>query len=137
MKGLFKFLWFSSVILAFIFIPVIVYYVSLVQQKDQAISHVLAASISPAPTLSPSVIQDPAESKLADIVNRNFADDDKDYAIVIKNFKTGEEYRFNENKKFDSASLYKLWVLGVVSKQLEDGEIDENQSLAGNLTKLN
>lgn len=137
MKSVLKLLAFSLVILAFIFIPVIVYGVSLVQQKNERIAssrQIFAAAITPTPTQAPQIDQ---ESKLADIVNYNFADEDKDYAIVIKNLKTGEEYRFNENKKFNSASLYKLWVLAVVSKKIKEGLIDEDQSIVGNLNKMN
>ena len=49
------------------------------------------------------------------------------WAAVIKNLKTGEEYKFSENSKFDSASLYKLWVMGTTYKFIREGKITEDQ----------
>lgn len=132
MKSLLRFSGYAVVILALFFIPVIVYCVSLVQKSDKAQSQVLAATIdSP---IQPT--QGPKQSKLADIVNLNFANDEKDYAVVIKNLKTDEEYRFHENVKYDSASLYKLWVLSVVKQKMKDGAFSEEDSLVGDLAKL-
>lgn len=139
MKSVLRFLGFSFVVLALIFIPVIVYSISIIQQKNEISAgrqQVYAAGISPTPPVDMK-FETETESKLADIVNYNFADEDKDYAIVIKNLKTGEEYRFNENKRFNSASLYKLWVLAVASQKINEGTLDEKQVLAGNLNKMN
>ncbi len=51
--------------------------------------------------------------------------------IVAINLKTGEEAKLNSTKVFPAASLYKLWVMAVVYKQIESG----NLSLKTNLTK--
>lgn len=123
------------VISALFIIPIVVYYISLVQQEDQKNNQVLAAESSNPYIASPSPTPI-RESKLVDIINYNFARDDKDYAVVIKNFATGEEYGFNENKKFASASLYKLWVLGVAYEKIKNGEIAEDDVISGNASKF-
>ncbi len=132
MKSIVKFLGFLFLVLALIFIPIIVYYISLLQERDQIRAQVLALSAIVQPSSTP-----PAKvSRLGEIVNDNFSEYGQDYAVVIKNLKTGEEYRFNENKKFDSASLYKLWVMGVAMQKIKDGEFDEDQVLSASLQKL-
>ena len=63
-------------------------------------------------------------------------EDDKKYSVVIKNFKTGEEFRFNDSKQFNSASLYKLWVLAVALQQVRDGKLVKDEVLSGDKNKL-
>lgn len=60
-----------------------------------------------------------------------------DYAVAIKNLKTGEEYFLNENKRFSSASLYKLWVMGEVFDQIEDGKFNLETKLSDSVEALN
>lgn len=60
-----------------------------------------------------------------------------DYAVVIKNLKTGENYSLNENKIYDSGSLYKLWVMAVVYKHLEAGTLKEDEILSEDIATLN
>lgn len=62
---------------------------------------------------------------------------DGDYAIAIKNFNTGEEYFLNENKRFSSASLYKLWVMGEVFDQIEEGKLTLETKLSDSIENLN
>lgn len=51
------------------------------------------------------------------------------YAIVIKNFKNGQEYHINENKQFSSASLYKLWVMALAFEKIKAGTLKEDEVL--------
>lgn len=60
-----------------------------------------------------------------------------DYAIVIINKETGESYQVQEHKVYESASLYKLWVMAFVSDLLERGKIKESDVLTKNITDLN
>ncbi len=59
------------------------------------------------------------------------------YAIVIKNLKTSENYFQNENEVFDAGSLYKLWVMATVFKQIEEGKLTEDQVLSQSIEILN
>ncbi|EKD86371.1 MAG: hypothetical protein ACD_37C00327G0003 [uncultured bacterium] len=67
--------------------------------------------------------------------NHLFAEDEK-YGIVIKNLKNGESYTYNGNGKFDSASLYKLWVLAVAFQKIKDGTLSEDEILSAPLENL-
>lgn len=59
------------------------------------------------------------------------------YGIVIKNLKTNEFYSQNPDVIFDSESLYKLWVMAVVYKQIEEKKLNENQKLNDSYANLN
>jgi beta-lactamase class A len=129
-KSLFKFLIFITIVLALIFIPIIVYYISLLQEKDRIRQQVLALSTIAKPA------EAQRESILGDLVSEHFSKYGTDYAVVIKNLKTGEEYKFNENKKFNSASLYKLWVMGVAFQKIKEGTLKEDQVLSSSVKIL-
>lgn len=131
---MFKFLTSITVILSIIFIPIIIYYISLIQQRDQIRQYVLAIQKEPSVLSASAPIQ--KVSMLPKIVNDNFSEYGDDYAVVVKNLKTGEEFKFNENKKFNSASLYKLWVMAVTFQKIKDETLKEDQVLSGDLGKF-
>lgn len=76
-------------------------------------------------------------SKLADVIKNELKDVKGDYAVVISNLKTGENYTYNEHKIFDSGSLYKLWVMGEVYEQIKEGKLSEEQVLSEEISVLN
>lgn len=59
------------------------------------------------------------------------------YGIVVKNLDDGEGYEFNEHVTYDTASLYKLWVMAVVFQQIEKGTLKSNTVLSQDVTTLN
>lgn len=75
--------------------------------------------------------------ELEKIVKEVVANENGTYAIVIKNLKTGEEYDLNETRKFDSASLYKLWTMGTVYQQIEDGKLTLDKPISMSIEELN
>lgn len=83
---------------------------------------------------SPSI---PQGNSLATIVERALPETDEEYGIVVKNLKTDETYLRNEHRKFDSASLYKLWVMGSVFEQINAGKLGEAQKLEEDVSVLN
>lgn len=60
-----------------------------------------------------------------------------DYAFYIKNLKTAESYYRNENKQYQPGSLYKLWVMGAVFEQIEQGNLTEDDELSRTIPYLN
>lgn len=67
---------------------------------------------------------------LADITDKMLINDHESYGVYIKNLKTGEEYGYNQNVKFESASLYKLWVMGAVFEKISNGDLSFSQELS-------
>lgn len=60
-----------------------------------------------------------------------------EYSVVIKNLKTGTHYTYNENHIYSSASLYKLWTMGTVFQQVEDGKITLDKQVSADIAMLN
>lgn len=59
------------------------------------------------------------------------------YGIAVKNLKTGESYYSNEHHKFQSASLYKVWIMAVVYEQIQAGTLSLDDTLSGDVVELN
>lgn len=59
------------------------------------------------------------------------------YAIYFKKLKTGETYAQNENLRFQSASLYKLWLMASAFQLISQGKLDENEVLHKDAAELN
>lgn len=76
--------------------------------------------------------EDPVE-KLVEQAAQNF---DGNYAIYIKNLKTGKSYEINPDEKFSSASLYKLAVMYKVYDSLAKNEISMDETVSGESTDL-
>lgn len=73
---------------------------------------------------------------LEKIAKESLLASDEEYGVFIKNLKNNEKYYYNENEKFDSASLYKLWVMAIAFQEIKDGQLSENEKLSGNLEVL-
>jgi beta-lactamase class A len=74
---------------------------------------------------------------LEKIVQNVLKNESKDYGVYIYNLTTGERYYFNENKIFETASLYKLWVMAVSYEQIESGKFKETDVLEDSISSLN
>lgn len=59
------------------------------------------------------------------------------YGIAIKNLKTQESYYLNEHKVFESASLYKLWIMAEAFEQIQNGKLSEDELLSEDVLVLN
>ncbi len=62
---------------------------------------------------------------------------ESEYGIVIINLKTNESYFLNEERKFDTASIYKLWVMGEAYNQIKSGKITGDDLMSSDIEKLN
>lgn len=76
-------------------------------------------------------------SPLQIIVEKDLAGATGQYGVYIKNLRTNETYGLHDHIVFDSASLYKLWVMGSVFDQIEKGNISEDQMLKEDVQVLN
>lgn len=65
---------------------------------------------------------------LSDITEQFLINDHEEYGVYIKNLKTGETYGYNQNLKFETASLYKLWIMGTVFEKISKGELSNSSS---------
>jgi len=97
-------------------------------------------NISPYPTSPPlpppDSIIDPS-APLGQAVQDALTGTQGSYGIVILNLKTGENYSLNQHVSYNSASLYKLWVMAEAYRQIRDGLLKEDEILSGNYEMLN
>lgn len=54
------------------------------------------------------------------------------YGIYIKNLVDSKNATINPDLKFQSASLYKLWVMAATFQMIKDGQLSEDEILASN-----
>lgn len=59
-----------------------------------------------------------------------------DYAVYIKDLKSGREFKYNESKIFVAASIYKMAILNEVYSQINSGKLNKNDKLTANRTVL-
>lgn len=76
-------------------------------------------------------------SSLEKAVSNALAGTQGTYAVVIENMSTGKGYALNGDKVFESASLYKLWVMGTVFDKIQKGEIKGDDVLSQRIEVLN
>lgn len=69
-------------------------------------------------------------SPISQYLNEDLLVQPGSYGVAVENLKTGETYFFNKDRQFDSASLYKLWVMAIVEKGLENGSLDPEEELS-------
>ncbi len=79
----------------------------------------------------------PDNSGLKKVVDSSLEGSTADYAVVVINLKSGEEYFYNEHKKFESASLYKLWIMVTIYKWIEEGKLSLDKVLTQDVKTLN
>ena len=77
------------------------------------------------------------ETPLGKTVQNALAGAQGTYGIIIENLKTHESYSMNEHMVFDSASLYKLWVMGTTYSQIQSGKLSEADMLSEDVDTLN
>lgn len=108
----------------------------IIGSSDNIISPVVA-SIQESVDNSVKNISTLFSTGLRDTVDTSLTGTTGTYAVYIKNLKTGEQYSLHENREFLSASLYKLWTMGAVYTQIEEGKIAKDDVLSANIEDLN
>ena len=126
---------FKKIVIILIVIPACLFIVSRIFPKEA--NKVFVSPLATSVSSVHQVIQSITKDRLAKVVDLSLAGTQGTYGIVIKNLKTGESYTRNENMKFDSASIYKLWVLGAVYEKIHNGELSGGEVLSRDATELN
>jgi beta-lactamase class A len=69
------------------------------------------------------------DAALEEVIRSNLGDEVDSYGVVVKNLITGAAAEVNPHKRFETASLFKLWVMYEVYKQAELGLVDMDEEL--------
>src|SRR3989344_5323342 len=105
----------SFIICYLLFVPVISYSASKLFHKDTFLISPLAKAIQ--------IVKSATTNPIGDIANETLLSHDESYGIVIKHLQTGMSYSHDETTSFESASLYKLWVMATVYEKLEKKQL--------------
>jgi beta-lactamase class A len=107
-------------------------------QPSHKQSLIVKKPLSPLPSItpinSPSPVQDP---RIAEAVTAVLKTRKGEYGVYYKDVKTGYVYEKNSHEIFYSASLYKLWVMGEVFRQIDEGKLKKEEELHKSVPALN
>ncbi len=78
----------------------------------------------PTATLAPPTAGGARAALFQTIVRQHLGDLPGTFGVVVKDLKTGETFALNADQPFQTASLYKLWLMYEVFKQAEEGTLD-------------
>lgn len=84
-----------------------------------------------------AIKSDENSADLEDLVQKELTGFQGEYSVAIKNLKTGERYYINEHKIFETASLYKLFVMATVIQKIQAGDLSQNDILSQKIDVLN
>lgn len=59
------------------------------------------------------------------------------YGVVVKDLKSGKKEAFFGDKIYQVGSLYKLWIMAVTYRQIQDGKLSKNEVLSEDVIDLN
>jgi beta-lactamase class A len=74
--------------------------------------------------------------ELSKIVERNLSNEEGEFAVVIENLKTEEKFTQNAAVPFPSASLYKLFLMASVLKEIEGGGLKMEDTVSSSKARL-
>lgn len=70
------------------------------------------------------------KSDLETMIENYLKDKEGTFAVYVEDLSTGEVSAVNQDRKFLTASLYKLWVMGEAFNQIKSGKLKEDESLS-------
>lgn len=105
--------------------------------KKNSLEYRLISPLADPVKASKQVLSSLTKEPIKEIIDRSQQGTKGTYAIVIKNFASGDTYYTLERKQFMSASLYKLWIMAVTVDLIEKGKLKESDTLARTIPSLN
>lgn len=131
------FLKFFFVFFLVIFLMSVAYYREKQIAKDSLEGSILSPIAAPIEQGVAMIHYVTKVQRLESVIKPVFQNEEGIYAVGIKNLKTGDEYYYNESKRFKSASIYKLWVMATVFQFIQDGKITPTKVLSQDIASLN
>lgn len=100
---------------------------NLFQNKTQLVISPVGMTPFPTTQVSSPIIN---SSGLEKVVTSTLQGEDGTYGVFIKNLATDETYTLHPQLSFESASLYKLWIMAIVFQNIQSGKLQENTLLS-------
>lgn len=128
---------FSSFVLFFVVFGILVYLIQRLSLYSPQVAKVVTPVVKPITQSVEGIVTHSQDLGLQKVVTQSLAGTQGEYGIYIKNLKTGEEYTQNEHEVFETASLYKLWVMAVVEEDIHNGSLKPTDELDASVEDLN
>lgn len=77
------------------------------------------------------------DSTVGKLVTKVLTQREGEYAIFYKDLASEEEYTVHAHKQFQTASLYKLWIMGETFHQIDQGKIKKEDVMKETVVDLN
>lgn len=74
---------------------------------------------------------------LETVIETTLHDASGEFSVYIKNLKTDEVFEKDANKSYESASLYKLWVMASVFQKIQNKQLTHTRILSQDIPTLN
>ena len=110
--------------------PMVVSTIFSSNSKNDVIS--ILSPLSPLQTIAHAV-EKINENALGDLTSEYLINDNEVYGVYIKNLATGQSYGYNENMVFETASLYKLWVMATTFQKISEDKLKISDTISGDL----
>ncbi len=120
-----------------IFLGAIIFSFLLVKLFPQQTSNIIISPLADSIDTANNIINSFKNRELTQVVENSLKGTRGTYGLVIKNLRTGETYTQHEDRKFESASLYKLWVMGTAYYQIKNGTLSPDDVLSQDVKELN
>lgn len=137
MKSTLSLLALSVSLFSLLFVAYIAYSAGYKAQSTVIISPIPESGSSESVLAAQYVPEELKENRLAAIVSNSLSGAPGEYSVYIKNLKTDEVYQKDANKSFESASLYKLWVMASVFQKIQNRKLSHSQILSQDVPTLN
>jgi len=79
----------------------------------------------------------PIQSSLDQVIQTSIGTSHENFGVVIINLINNGTYTLNEHQLFQTASLYKLWIMATAYDQIKNGQLHENDILQQEIPILN
>lgn len=105
--------------------------------QDDTIISPVPESVFAQTALSPTSIKNQSFKQLEQLILNDLNDMKGDFGIVIKDIDSKETFLYHEHDTYETASLYKLWIMAEVYRQIQSGILTEDQVLSQSIPSLN
>jgi len=85
----------------------------------------------------PNILSGDTNKKIEEIVSEELQGEKGTYSIIYKNLKNDDMYTHNPTQVYDSASLYKLFVMAKTYEDIESGKLNHDVVLNDTVERLN
>lgn len=137
MKRILSLLALSASLFIFLFVAYVAYSAGYNAQSAVIISPIPDLESSKSVLSAQYVSEELQENRTATIVSDSLRDADGEFSVYIKNLKTDEVYQKDANTSYESASLYKLWVMASVFQKIQNKKLAHSQILSQDILTLN